>query len=120
MRRLIRTAPPNSIFFLQDSGGGKFPEIDQRNLRIWSTTSCIIIGCLSFMDGETELTVSDEGVLPGAAVFDGVLVTPSKVVEVSTSENQTLLRCDVENHLTRVRIGTDHPSEPEKIFVALR
>ena len=60
MKKLIRMAPPNSIFFFQDASGGKYPEIDQRYLRIWSTDSCIIIASLSFMDGETELIVSDE------------------------------------------------------------
>lgn len=121
MRKTIKTAPANSIFFLEDSGGGRrYPEIDQRHVRIWSTESFIIIGSLSFMDGETELTISDEEVPPGAPVFEGMLKTPSKMLQVSTSEDEILLRFDVESNSTRVRIWTDHPSEPEKIFVALR
>ena len=120
MRKSIKTAPANSIFFLEDAGGGgRYPEIDQRIPRIWSTESCIIIGTLAFMDGETELTLSDEGVPPGAPVFDGLLETPSKVVEASTSENETLMLCEVMGHATRIRVWTDHPSEPEHIFVAL-
>jgi hypothetical protein len=112
-------APPNSIFFFQDASGGKYPDIDQRYLRIWSTESCIIIACLSFMDGETELTVSDEGTPPGAPAFEGMLKTPSKVIEVFTSENETLMLCEVASLSTRIRVWTDHPSEPEHIFVAL-
>jgi hypothetical protein len=120
MRKSIKIAPANSIFFLEDSGGGAYPEIDDRDQRIWSTDSCIIIGSLCFMDGETELTISDEDVPPGTPVFEGMLATPSKVLQVSTSEDETLLRCGVASHSTRVRVWTDHPSEPEKIFVALR
>jgi hypothetical protein len=117
MRKTIKTAPANSIFFLEDSGGGrKYPEIDQRHVRIWSTESFIIMGSLPFMDGETELTVSDEEVPPGSPVFEGMLKTPSKALQVSTSEDEILLRCEVESHSTRVRIWTDHPSEPEKIL----
>jgi hypothetical protein len=71
------------------------------------------------MDGETELIVSDQEVLAGAPAFDGMIDTPSKALEVSTSERQILLRCEVASYLTRVRVWTDHPSEPEKIFVAL-
>jgi hypothetical protein len=119
MKKLIRMAPPNSIFFFQDASGGRYPEIDQRYLRIWSTDSCIIIASLSFMDGETELTVSDEDAQPGTPVFERVLETPSKVIEVFTSENEILMRCEVASNSTRVRVWTDHPSEPEHIFVAL-
>jgi hypothetical protein len=119
MRKTIKTAPANSIFFLEAPGGGKYPEIDQRLVRIWATESCIIIGSLSFMDGETELTVSDEDVPPGEPAFEGMLKTPGKVMQVSTSEDDILLRCDVPNTSTRVRVWGDHPSEPEHIFVAL-
>ena len=120
MRKSIKIAPANSSFFLEDSGeGGRYPEIDQRLPRIWSTESCIIVATLVFMDGETELTVSDEGAPPGAPAFEGMLETPSKVLQVSTSENDILLRCDVAGNATRVRVWTDHPSEPENIFVAL-
>jgi len=40
-------------------------------------------------------------------------------MEVSTSENETLMLCEVPRDSTRVRIWTDHPSEPKHIFVAL-
>jgi hypothetical protein len=119
MKKLIRMAPPNSMFFFQDAGGGKYPEIDQRLLRIWSTESCIITATLAFMDGETELIVSTEDAPPGAPAFEAMLKTPSKILEVSTSENETLMRCNVAGNSTRVRVWSDHPSEPEHLFVAL-
>jgi hypothetical protein len=119
MKKLVRMAPPNSMFFFQDSGGGKYPEIDQRLLRIWATESCVIVATLAFMDGETELIVSDEDTPPSAPAFEAMLKTPSKVIEVFTSENETLMLCDVPNTSTRVRVWGDHPSEPEHIFVAL-
>jgi hypothetical protein len=119
MRKTIKIAPANSIFFLEAPGGGRYPEIDQRYVRIWATESCIIVGSLCFMDGETELTVSDEDVPPGRPMFEGVLETPGKVMQVSTSEDKILLRCSVAGDSTRVRVWGDHPSEPERIFVAL-
>lgn len=121
MREVIRFAPPNSMFFFEDPRGGKSPEIDDRLVRIWSTRSCIVAACLMFLDGETELMVSTsvEDVPSTDPAFDGILDTPSRIVEISTSELQILLRCDVTEHFTRVRLWTDHPSEPEHILAIL-
>lgn len=119
MKQSIRLAPPNSIFFLEDSSGGKIPKIDDRAPNIWSTRSCIIIGSLCEMDGETELiastSASDAPSIP--PTFEGMLDTPSGVVVISTSEQEVLLRCGVKTHFTRVRVWTDHPVEPDHIKV---
>jgi hypothetical protein len=121
MKEKIRFAPPNCIFFLEDPKEGEIPEIDPRPLSIWSTRSCIVVGCLAFMDGETEFVLSDSADDSPKAdpAFDGVLDTPSRVVEVSTSEGEILLHREVPSHFTRVRIWTDHPTEPEHILVVL-
>jgi hypothetical protein len=107
------------MFFLEDPIGGKSPAIDERAVRIWSTRSCIIVGSLAFMDGETYLVASTSvaDVQPTEPAFDGMLDTPSRVVEISTSERQVLLRCAVAALVTRVRVWTDRPSEPENILV---
>ncbi|NVN87020.1 MAG: hypothetical protein HXX15_13145 [Rhodopseudomonas sp.] len=120
MKQSVRIAPPNSLFFLEDPSGGKSPEIDDRPVRIWSTRSCIIVACLCFVDGETEFDASTSAAdVPSTpAAFDGILDTPSGIVEVSTSEREVLLRCDVGTHVTRVRVWTDHPTEPEHIHVS--
>lgn len=118
MKQSVLFAPPNSLFFLEDPAGGKSPEIDDRPARIWSTRSCIIVACLCFVDGKTEFVASNsaEGVPSAPAAFDGMLDTPSRVIEVSTSEREVLLRCPVQTHFTRVRVWTNHPSEPDKIL----
>jgi hypothetical protein len=73
------------------------------------------------MDGETEFILSDsaDDAPKDDSAFDAVLDTPSRVVEVSTSEREILLHRDVPSHFTRVRIWTDHPTEPEHILVVL-
>jgi len=114
----IKIAPPNSMFFLEDPQGGKSPAIDERSSRIWSTKSCIIVGCQAFVDGETEFfaSTSEHDILPAEPAFDGMLETPSLIVEISTSERQILLRCEIQRHLTRVRIWTNDPSLPDHIL----
>ena len=122
MRELVRYAPPNSQFYLEDSARkGTSPEIEGWSPAIWSTRSCIVVGSFPFVDGETELILSDrpEDVLSRSPAFDGVLDTPSRVIELSTSEWEILARHNVPTHLTRVRIWTDHPSEPKHILVML-
>jgi len=121
MKQSVRLAPPNSLFFLEAPAGGQSPdvEVDTRPVRIWSTRSCIIVACLSFVDGETEFVASTSAAdaLSTPVAFEGFLDTPSGIVEVSTSERDVLLRCEVGTHFTRVRVWTDHPSEPEHIHV---
>lgn len=121
MRQRGSFAPPNSIFFIEDQTRGKSPEIEEQRPRIWSTRSCIIVGCLMSQDGPTELILSDASgdAIAGTPAFDAILDTPSRVVEVSTSEREVLLRSVVPAHFTRVRIWTDDPSEPEHILVVL-
>lgn len=121
MKKLFRFAPPNGIFFLEDAVQGKSPEIDDRPVAVWSTRSCIIVGCLPWVDGETEMIVSDsaEDVLSSETVFDGILDTPNGVFRVSTSEKETLLTMPVSTHFTRVRVWTNHEICPDRILVVL-
>jgi hypothetical protein len=121
MKETIRIAPPNSIFFIEDIGGGISPEIEDRPVSIWSTASCIIVGCLAFMDGESDfsLSTSSDDAPSRAPAFDGVLETPGRAVEVSTSEREVLIRTETTGLRTRVRIWTNRPKEPTDILAVL-
>lgn len=121
MKHKITVAPPNSMFFISDKSAEVLPEIDRRSVSLWWTRSCIVTGCLMFADGETELIVSSstEDAPDTEPAFDGILDTPRQVVEISTSERQVILRCDVGGNFTRVRIWRDHPTEPEHILIVL-
>ncbi len=74
-----------------------------------------------FQDGETEVTLgAARDVDPGGPpVFDGVLETPSKAVIISTAEHETVMNANVPTQSTRVRIWTNHPTEPDRIIVGL-
>lgn len=118
MKQSCRLAPPNSIFFIEDAAGGELPLIDGRAPRIWASQRGIIVGCLSFMDGETEFTASDsaDDAARSVPTFSGEIATPGRLIEVSTSEREVLLRIPVAGATTRVRIWTNHPSEPNEIL----
>lgn len=121
MRKLIQIAPPHSLFFFGAGVVREPPEIEKRPISIWSTRACIVVGSLCFMDGETDLMISDPAndALLTAPTFQGVLDTPNRTFVVSTSEHDILFRTDVPGHFTRVRIWTDDPREPEHILVVL-
>ena len=121
MRKLIKIAPPHSLFFFGDGIVREPPDIEKRPIHIWSTRACIAVGCLCFVDGETELMISDsaDDAFQASPTFNGVLDTPNRTFVVSTSEHDILFRTELPGHFTRVRIWTDHPREPEHILVVL-
>jgi hypothetical protein len=121
MKHTTTCAPPNSMVFLEDARGGKSPTIDDAVPAIWATPTTIVVGTLCFVDGPTELIVSDQpaDALSTSPAFEGVLDTPTGVVELSTSEREVLLRCPVSTQLTRVRVWTDHPREPQHVCFVL-
>ena len=121
MASTIRIAPPYSLVFISDLDGGTSPECIGETC-LWATPSCIAVGYLMFQDGETQVTLGRaQEVNPGGRpVFDGLLETPNKPVIVSTAEHETLLDIRVHNTSTRVRIWSNHPTEPDKVVVGLR
>jgi hypothetical protein len=120
MSTSIKIAPPNSLLLVSDREGGTVPEIT-RERRLWFTPSCIAIGCLAFMDGETEVTLANTRDVhsDNEPAFDGVLETPSRTVIVWTVERKTLLEAAVDGRRTRVRVWTNHPMEPDKVAIGL-
>lgn len=121
LQKFIRLAPPNSIFFFEDAVGGRSPELDDQEIRIWASQSTLIVGCLANMDGDTDLTVSDSeadalGELPR---FQCIIDTPSRVLQVTTSELKLLMEFTVAGSRTRVRVWTNRLQEPDRIVVVL-
>jgi hypothetical protein len=120
MRRSITISPPNSLLFISDPNGGTAPQIT-RGRRMWATPSCIVVGCLAFMDGETAITLGAAGeVNPGGVpAFDGLLETPNRAVVVSTAEKEPVLEMKAHGSHTPVRVWTNHPTEPDRVIVGI-
>ena len=120
MHRSARVSPPNSIVFISDPNGGEAPD-PVWGAMILSTPSCISVGCLPEVDGETEITLGpaqevDTGDLPD---FTGTLETPNRRVVVSTVEEETILEAPVPGTKTGVRVWLSHPRWPEKVIIGL-
>jgi|SRR5262249_15346038 hypothetical protein len=118
MPQSIRISPPNSLLLICDPAGGKVPDFVPEEL-VLATSSCISVGCLTFADGATEITLGPAGEVNAGAspAFDGELETPNQAVMVSTVEWESLLEERVPSAITRIRIWINHPIEPDKVTI---
>lgn len=120
MNTFVEVAPPHSFVLISDLEGGETPAgTEARGIR--ATQSCIVVGCMMFADGPSRFTLcrGAEAVGRGQPSFSGDLETPSRVVALSTTEGTTLLEAPVSAALTRVRIWTNHPTEPDDVIIAV-
>lgn len=118
MTQTLSIAPPNSIIFIADASGGLVPEFIATS-PILSTESMISVGCLANVDGNTTITlggVAEVGVAETPA-FDGILVTPTGQLFVSTVEEEGILSAIVPMPKTRIRVWTNRAAEPDNIII---
>ncbi len=116
-----KVAPPYSLVIIEDPSGGEVPDTMPAKLCIASTDSCIAVGCLAEVDGETAFTLGEAAdVNPGfQPAFDGRLKTPSRKVSLQTVERHTILEAPVQQQETRVRVWTNDPKRPDEVIVGI-
>src|SRR5262245_2753397 len=116
----VSIRPMNSLVLISDLGRGKIPEWI-RNKLILSTSSCIAVCCYPKQDGETEITLGDfHDVDPGfPPAFKGQLETPNRVVVIETVEREEILRSNVSDTRTDVRIWLSHSRWLDKVTIGL-
>ncbi|MGH8051926.1 MAG: hypothetical protein ACREPB_14800 [Arenimonas sp.] len=110
--------PTNSLLLVMDHSAGEIPSSIGDYLTV-STESCVAVGTLAEMDGETTVTLTDsiEGVELDELVFDGVLLTPEKEISVCDVGDEKLLTIPVSSCKTRVQIFANDMNEPDNIVV---
>lgn len=118
MMKSIKVSPPNSLIFVMDHSFGELPE-DIVGRLVSSTSTCVAVGTLSEVDGETTITLTDaiESVDTSLKLaFDGVLATPKGEVSVCNVRNEQLLTM-TSSPKTYVRIYVNDDREPDQIVV---
>ena len=118
MKQTTSHAVQNGLIFVEDVKGGRSPD-PFTDEKIQFTSSCVSVACLHEVDGEAELTLGPaEDVSPGMdAEFDGVIETPSKLVVISTVPGDHLLKANVPDATTRIRVWRNHPVWSDKVIV---
>lgn len=87
---------------------------------ITATPSCLSIGTLCSIDGDTTVTLSDNENDIGSNlinVYDGVLMTPNKLLSVCTVQDEPVLELRVQDSRTRVQVWANDSSEPNEITI---
>lgn len=118
MIREIRTAPKNSLILVMDQTVGEVPE-SMAGALVAATNSCVAVGTLSEVEGETLISLSDERLekRDRPPVFDGVLSTPSKRLSVCSVLDEPLMSLDVPGLETRVQVWANDDLEPNEIRI---
>ncbi|HEY2514125.1 MAG TPA: hypothetical protein VGI39_24830 [Polyangiaceae bacterium] len=122
MKTNLRITAPNSLVLVMDLGGAMdIPRVVRGRANVAGTRSCIAIGTRSAQDGETSLSVSDEGATSDEEpTFDGTIDTPKKKVSICSVLLEPLVECEVASGKARVRIWTNHPAEPDDVRIVVQ
>jgi hypothetical protein len=113
-------APEYNSFYVAGSLDVDVP-IEYGNLGVFGTNDCLVVGCLYWNDGDTRMTLGRSDEIPAQSMplrFDGSLNTPEKRILLFDVNMPEILSMEVAGRETRVRIWTNHASEPDKIVIA--
>jgi hypothetical protein len=124
MRITKRYAPAYSRIYISDASGGTPPDPTIMQ-PVMSTPTCVSVSVLMDQDGPTTFTLGDfREVIPQrvpqqAPVFDGMIDTPEAHLVISTAESVVFMDMPVRGKTTRVRIWTNHPTEPDEVIIGV-
>ena len=112
----VDTAHP--ILFLTDPSAIGAPLPDTGTTFVTSTDDCLAFWVLSYVDGASLVTVSDEASESDRApVFDGVINSPSGILTLSDSSNFRYLNVPVAEGRVTVRVWAEHQRHPEWVWL---
>lgn len=119
--RKIAIAPEYVSFYITGADNVIVP-LDHDSVGIVATKDCINVSCLYWNEGDTSITLGPFEELapqPAPPKFDGVLATPEHRVFLFDANIPEILSMDVPETRTRVRIWTNHKTEPDDVIIAL-
>lgn len=128
MIQRVKIAPEYSMLFVAGPEDNVLvPLCDKQDVAIWSTETCVAFACFMYQDGDTEVTFAPTSELDAGSVlrpdcvlrFDGQVETPERRLELTTAADDIVLETEVPSELTRVRIWSNHPREPEHVFIGI-
>ena len=82
----IQIAVQHPVLFLSDPTVEETVPPDTGAAIVTATEDCICFWVQPYVDGETQVTISDQPCEDGIACFSGTISTPGKVVALSNSK----------------------------------
>lgn len=116
----VKVAPPNSVVLVSDVNGGEIPKTMGGSL-VSATNTCVAVGCLSEDDGQTQFTLAPFAEVRRAdePLYEGVILTPGRLVVICSVLGQRLLELPVPRESTKVRIWGNDGSEPDDVVIGV-
>ena len=118
----VRVRPPHSLILVGDPHG-RVPERIDGNLTR-ATSTCVAIGTLSDLDGETTVRVTDSlrSTAEGAQqlAFEGDVELASNVLRIGNVLGEVYLDWPVSADSVSLQVWVNHPSEPDEIWIVTR
>ena len=113
----------NALILLSDSGGGHVPQEFKGGV-VEGTTYGVAIGTKSEVDGETNISATDNPDYQRVAAgfhlaYAGLLSTPSRVLKVQTVELETLLTLQVRCEEVEIEVWLDDYKEPSQVLIVV-
>ncbi|TKT80051.1 hypothetical protein [Aquamicrobium sp. LC103] len=114
-------APEYVSFYIAGALDVRIP-LDHDLTGLIASDECINVMCLYWNEGDTKITLGPVEELPyrsEAPRFDGMLQTPEHKVILFDVNTPEILSMDVSETKTRVRIWTNHPTQPDDVVIGL-
>ena len=118
MATSLKIAPPNSLVLVSDTRNAEIP-VTMFDSRFAATDSCVAVGCLADVDGDTTFTLGltsevDPGTSPS---FVRTIQTPNRLVSISTILGNSILETKVTKTHTTLKIWVNDDTEPDQVIV---
>lgn len=116
MIKEIRLAPPNSLVLITSTFQGEIPASLDGKL-VAATSSCIAVGTLSAVDGDTLIILTNEDLSKKCdqnlnLVYNDCLNTPDRQISVFSVLGKALLTMRTKTESSRVQVWTNDKIEP--------
>ena len=119
MKELGVALPTAMLVIMDVASSGEIPK-KLGPSRIAATSSSVVVGTRRAADGETSIAVSSGGVVsPDQPALDVTIDALTQRVNLFSVLHEALCEVRVSSGRVRVRVWTNHPSEPEHIIVVL-
>lgn len=127
MKTRARLTVPHSVLLIRDRAIGAIPEIDipesMQGRLVASTASCVAVGTAVECEATVEIELTESPPLAHAGLHcagESTLRTPHREVMVRTIHLLPLVAIPVGNDLMEVQVWVNHPTEPDRIVIAVR
>jgi len=107
------------VLFLADPTVEESVPSDVAAAAVTATDDCICFLVQPYVDGDAQITISDQPCKNGVACFSGTIGTPGKTVTLSDSNRFAYLNVPVEGTETRVDVWVSDAAQPEWTWVRL-